>query len=56
MEDDFHIVLRRLVGADGAAPLSGIDAPTLSPTPGDDDTARLARANGAFLLSLCGAG
>ncbi len=28
--------------------------PQLSKTPGDDATARLARANGALLLSLCG--
>ena len=54
MDDDFQKVLRRLVGADGASPLSGIDAKLLSATPGDDDLARLARSNGAFLLSLCG--
>jgi hypothetical protein len=54
MEDDFQKVLRRLVGVGGAQSLSGIDATLLSVTPGDDDTARLARANGAFLLSLCG--
>ena len=52
--DDFSKVLRRLVGVGGAQSLSGIDAPMLAETSGDDDTARLARANGAFLLSLCG--
>lgn len=54
MVDDFQKVLRRLLGVGGAQSLSGIDAPLLSQTPGDDDTARLARTNGAFLLSLCG--
>jgi hypothetical protein len=54
MFDDFQKVLRRLVGAGGASPLSGIDASLLSVTPGEDDLARLARSNGAFLLSLCG--
>jgi hypothetical protein len=54
MIDDSQKVMRRLVGVGGAQSLSGIDAPMLSVTPGNDDTARLARANGAFLLSLCG--
>ncbi len=54
MFDDFQKVLRRLVAAGGAQSLSGIDASSLSEIPGDDDTAKLARANGAFLLSLCG--
>jgi hypothetical protein len=54
MVDDFQTVLRRLVGVGGVQSLSGIDAPLLSETPGDDDVARLARANGMFLLSLCG--
>ncbi len=54
MFSDFQKVLRRLVGVCGAQSLSGIDAPMLAGTPGDDDTARLARANAAFLLSLCG--
>lgn len=52
--DDFHEVLHRLVGVGGTRSLSGIDAPLLLKTPGDDDAARLARASGAFLLSLCG--
>ena len=54
MLDDFQKVMRRLVGVGGAQSLSGIDALVLFETPGDDDTARLARANGTFLLSLCG--
>ncbi len=54
MEDDFQKVIRRLVGVGGAKSLSGIDARMLSVTPGDDDTARLTRANGACLMSLCG--
>jgi hypothetical protein len=54
MLNDFQKVLRRIVGVDGTESLSGIDAFASSETPGDDDTARLARANGAFLLSLCG--
>ncbi len=51
---DFQKVLRRLAGVGGPPSLSGIDAPMLAGTPGDDDTARLARATGAFLASLCG--
>jgi len=54
MIHDFEKVLRRLVGVGGAQSLSGINAPLLSETPGDDDTARLSRATGAFLMSLCG--
>ena len=54
MLDAFQKVLRRVVGVGGAPSLSGIDAPLLSATPGGDPAARLARANGAFLLSLCG--
>ena len=54
MLNDFEKVLRRIVGVGGTESLSGIDAFALSETPGDDDTTRLARANGAFLLSLCG--
>ncbi len=60
MENDFQKVVRRLVGvcAVGGTPdaqsLSGIDAFALSATVGDARSARLARANGAFLLSLCG--
>ncbi len=54
MSHDFQKLVRRLVGVGGAQSLSGIDAPLFSGTPGDDDAARLARANGAFLLSLCG--
>jgi hypothetical protein len=54
MMDDFQKVLRRLVGVGGAQSLSGIDALMLLETLGDDNTARLARTNAAFLLSLCG--
>jgi hypothetical protein len=54
MMNDFQKVLRRLLGAGGSESLSGIDAQALSETQGDDETARLARANGAFLLGLCG--
>lgn len=54
MIDDFQKVIRRLVGVGEAESLSGIDAPLLFATDGDDDTAPLARATGAFLLSLCG--
>ncbi len=54
MLNDFQKVLRRLVGVDGARSLSGVEASALAVTPGDDDSARLTRATGAFLLSLCG--
>ncbi len=54
MLDDFQRLLRRIVGTDGVQSLSGINAPLLLETPGNDDTAKGARANGAFLLSLCG--
>lgn len=54
MLDDFQKVLRRLVGVGGARSLSGIEAPLLLETPGDDPAANLARLNGAFLLSMCG--
>jgi hypothetical protein len=54
MKDDFQTVMRRLVGVGGAQSLSGIEATQLSVTAGDDQTAGLARATGAFLLSLSG--
>ncbi len=54
MFDHFQTILRRIVGVGGVQPLSGIDAPSLYATAGDEPPARLARANGAFLLSLCG--
>jgi hypothetical protein len=54
MLDDFQKVVRRLVGVGGVRSLSEIDAPLLAETKGDDETARLARINAAFLLSLAG--
>lgn len=60
MNEDFQKVVRGLVDsrAVGDSPgrhsLSGVDALELSVTAGDFGPARLARANGAFLLSLCG--
>ncbi len=54
MFDDFQKIMRRLVGVGGTQALSGIDARLLAATSGDGDTAWLAKATGAFLVSLCG--
>ena len=54
MQDHFQTIIRRVVGCGDGPALSGISAPSLFETTGDEPTARLARINGAFLLSLCG--
>ena len=54
MLDDFQTLMRRLVGAAGTDSLSGINAPHLFQTPGDEEPAQRAASVGAFLLSLCG--